>query len=98
MSANAVWGGWSHPSVASACAPIAACAASACAATHRPATHRPHVRRAGPVSPGIVIPVMATAVTDLERLIRVTVVHSPLVPPKEAKNLHRGLLLLGFSL
>ena len=91
MSANAVWGGWSHPSAAIACAPTApaACAASACAATHRP-----HVRRAGPVSPGIVIPVMATAVTDLERLLRVTVVHSPLVPPKEAKNLHHGSFVL----
>jgi hypothetical protein len=33
---------------------------------------------------------MATAVTDLERLLRVTVVHSPLVPSEEAKNLHRG--------
>jgi len=37
---------------------------------------------------------MATAVTDLERLLRVTVVHSPLVPPKEAKNLHRGSFVL----
>ena len=40
------------------------------------------------------VPVMATSVTDLERLLRVTVVHSPLVPPKEAKNLHHGSSVL----
>jgi len=33
---------------------------------------------------------MATAVTDLERVLRVTVVHPPLVPPEEAKNLHHS--------
>jgi len=45
-----------------------------------------------------VIPVMATAVTDLERPLRVSVVHSPLVPSEEAKNFHRGSFFSDFRL
>jgi hypothetical protein len=58
--------------------------------TARGWVHRTHIRLIREVGPRHVTPVMATAIAYLKRVLRVTLVHAPLVPSEEAKNLHRA--------
>ena len=56
-----------------------------------------HIRLIREVGPRHITPVMATAIAYLKRVLRVTLVHAPLVPSEEAKNLHRGSFFLGYQ-
>jgi hypothetical protein len=58
--------------------------------TARGWVHWTHIRPIREIGPRHVTPVMATAIAYLKRVLRVTLVHAPLVPSEEAKNLHRA--------